>query len=160
MDGNSINIPFQQFASPSELSAEEQQLLELAWAACDHAYAPYSGFHVGCAVLLANGEVVTANNQENKAFPSGLCAERVALFNVGAQSKGEMIRKIAIRGRSNSKPVEVPVTPCGACRQVMLEYEKMAQHPFEIIMQGESGKILKLTGVAQSLLPFGFDIEF
>lgn len=160
MDVKPLHIPYEQFDHASELPLEDQQLLQTALEACDKAYAQYSGFHVGCAVQLADGEVIVANNQENKAYPSGLCAERVALFYAGAQQKGTQVRKIVIRGRSTTKPVNVPVTPCGACRQVMLEYEQMAGQPFEVIMQGETGKILKLKGVAQCLLPFGFDIEF
>ena len=107
--------------------------------------------------MLDDGEIILGNNQENKAFPSGTCAERTALFFAGSLGK---IRKIAVSAKSLTKPVNVPVTPCGACRQVMLEYEQMAGIPFIVLMQGETGPVLRVEGVASSLLPFGFDVDF
>lgn len=160
IQGNSLTVKYEHFENASELPESDQKLLEAAFTACDLAYAPYSGFHVGCAIQLADGDVIIGNNQENKAYPSGLCAERTALFYAGALGKGKDIRKIAVRGRSNQKLVDVPVTPCGACRQVMLEYEQLAGVPIEVLMQGETGKILKIKGIVPSLLPFGFDLEF
>jgi cytidine deaminase len=154
------HISYQLLESPLGLPEDEATLLETALQASGRAYAPYSHFHVGCAVELEGGEVYTGNNQENPAFPSSLCAERTVLYYVGSQGKGDKIRKIAIRAQSLSKPIDVPVTPCGACRQVMLEYERLAGVPIVVLMQGMEGKVLRLTGVAASLLPFGFDIEF
>lgn len=143
-----------------DLAADEAALLGTALDASRMAYAPYSHFHVGCAVQLADGEVITGNNQENPAFPSSLCAERTALYYLGAQGKGDSIRKIAIRATSTQKRIAGPVTPCGACRQVMLEYERLSGQPIVVLMQGAEGKILRVIGVAKALLPFGFDIEF
>ena len=155
-----FQIPFSQYDLASELSEDESGLLEAARLAGEGAYAPYSGFQVGCAVLLENGEIIMGSNQENKAYPSGICAERTALFYAGASGKAEQIKKIAIRGRSESRLIDQPVTPCGACRQVMLEYEQLAKKNLVVLMQGESGPILRLEGVAESLLPFGFNIDF
>ena len=155
-----INIAFELLDDASSLPADEQSLLEAALEASKGAYVPYSHFQVGCAVALASGEVMTGNNQENPAFPSSLCAERTVLYYIGSQQKGDQLRKIAIRADSLDKPILSPVTPCGACRQVMLEYERQSGQPLVILMQGKAGQILKLKGVAASLLPFGFDIEF
>lgn len=154
------HITYQLLDSPQGLPEDEVALLEVAMQASARAYAPYSNFHVGCAVALEGGEIYTGNNQENPAFPSSLCAERTVLYYVGSQGKGAKIRKIAIRAQSPSKLIAGPVTPCGACRQVMLEYERLAGTPTVVLMQGREGKVLRLTGIAASLLPFGFDIEF
>ena len=155
----SINIVYELLAA-DELPQDEQDLLGAALQITDGAYAPYSRFKVGCALGMKAGETITANNQENVAFPSGLCAERVALFYAGAKGLQKGIRKIAVRGDSMDKLIEQPVTPCGACRQVMLEYERLAGIDFVVLMQGKTGKVLRVKGVAKSLIPFGFDIEF
>ncbi len=155
-----IKIFFEEIQSINELPADEQMLLKQAKIATENAYAPFSHFYVGCALLLKNGEVILGNNQENIAFPSGICAERNALFAAGAAGKGNQILKIAITAKSNQKRVNQPVTPCGACRQVMVEYEKLSGEPFTILMQGQEGPILRTKGVSQSLLPFSFDIDF
>lgn len=154
------HIAFQLLDDAKGLPADEIALLDAAMEASKIAYAPYSHFHVGCAVALEGGETYTGNNQENPAFPSSLCAERTVLYYVGSQGKGDRVRKIAIRAESPEKVISAPVTPCGACRQVMLEYERLAGQPVVVLMQGKEGKVLRVTGVAASLLPFGFDIEF
>ena len=154
------HIAFELLDDTSTLAQDEIALLETALAASAGAYAPFSNFHVGCAVSLANGEVATGNNQENPAFPSSLCAERTVLYYLGSQGKGDQLRKIAIRADSPGKLIAAPVTPCGACRQVMLEYERLSGQPLVVLMQGKEGKVLRVTGIAASLLPFGFDIEF
>ncbi|MEM7371731.1 MAG: cytidine deaminase [Bacteroidota bacterium] len=153
-------IRFQRFEDSSELEAFEAELLAHALTAAKQAYAPFSRFHVGCAVRLADASIVLGNNQENRAFPSGLCAERTALFHLGSIGKGHLVRTIAIRAYSEKKDIPVPVTPCGACRQVMVEYEQLGGNPWVVLMQGSSGHILRVTGVQSSLLPFGFDIDF
>lgn len=109
---------------------------------------------------MADGETMTGNNQENPAFPSSLCAERTVLYYAGAHGKTTQVRKIAIRATSLDKLIQSPVTPCGACRQVMLETERQAATDLIVLMQGAEGNILRLKGVAKSLLPFGFDIAF
>lgn len=144
----------------ADLPPDEQALLAAAWDASKRAHAPWSQFEVGCALQLADGSQLTGSNQESPAFPSGLCAERAALFHAGASGAGDQIRKIAVRARSQRKPVNVPVTPCGACRQVMLDFENRGGKPWTILMQGETGEVLRLVGVSACLLPFGFDFEF
>lgn len=151
-------IAYEQFADRSELAPDEKDLLEKAFEASFRAYAPYSEFYVGAAVLLEGGEIVTGNNQENGAFPSGLCAERTALFAIGAAGKSGLIRKIAIRAQSNKFNVGHAIGPCGGCRQVMVEYEKLAGQKLVVLMQGEKGDIIRLIGVADQLMPFTFDL--
>lgn len=143
-----------------DLPQDEQDLLHAALQATADAYAPYSRFKVGCALGLENGTQITANNQENAAFPSGMCAERAAFYYAGAQGMHAKVRKVAVRGDSLDKVIAQPVTPCGACRQAMLEYERLAGTDFIVIMQGKTGKVLRVKGVARSLIPFGFDIDF
>ena len=157
---NPLHIPFERFPDADELPPDEQELLRAALEATELAYAPYSRFQVGCAVQLLDGEVLTGNNQENVAYPSGLCAERTVLYYCGAQGKGDQLVKMAIRARSSQAAIVQPVPPCGACRLVMFEYERMSGRDIVVLMQGESGEVLRVTGVAKTLLPFSFDIEF
>lgn len=155
-----LQIPFQNFSSEQELPEDELNLLKKALEASQKAYVPYSKFHVGCAILLDSGEIILGNNQENAAYPSGLCAERNAFFYCGSQGKAHQIRKIAVRAWSDNKPIEQPVTPCGACRQVMVEYERMTGGDIDVLLQGVSGRVLRLSGIEKTLLPFSFDIDF
>jgi len=138
-----------------ELADSEQELIKISRQMTTQAYAPYSGFYVGAAVLLENGEIVLGSNQENAAYPSGLCAERVAVFAASAKYPNVKIKAIAISGNSRSRDIGHPVTPCGACRQVMLEYEVKQQEPVKIYLSGHSGKIFVIEKV-QDLLPLSF----
>lgn len=158
--GKNVHINYETFTDAAELPADERDLLESALQATAGAYVPFSQFHVGCALLLEDGEVITGNNQENVAFPSSLCAERTALYYCGSQGKAGQILKLAIRAKSERTSIDRPVTPCGACRQVMLEYERQTDREFVVLMQGETGEILRIKGVAATLLPFSFDLEF
>jgi cytidine deaminase len=133
-----------------------QDLLEEAEKAMNRAYAPYSGFRVGAAIRLENGVIVHGNNQENVAYPSGLCAERVAFFNVGANYPGHRISAVAIVASSESFPSDHPVSPCGACRQSMLEYQLMQAEPIHLIMSGLKGNVFVVKGL-QHLLPVYFN---
>lgn len=160
MKKETLHIEYELFDHPDELPEDERILLERAAAATATAYAPFSGFFVGCAVQLADGEIVTGSNQENRAFPSGLCAERTALFAIGAAGKGDQVRKLAVSAKSDKIKVEIPPTPCGGCRQVMLEYEYLAGTPLVVLMRGETGEILRVKGVMDQFLPFGFKIDF
>lgn len=138
-----------------ELNADDQQLLQKAHEATVKAYAPYSRFRVGAALRLSNGHIIQGNNQENAAYPSGLCAERVALFYANALYPDAAVEAIAVTIRSERSIVEEPITPCGSCRQVMAEYEKKSGIPMRVIMQGERGQVM----IAESmkvLLPFSF----
>jgi len=153
-----IKLEYELHSSLTTLPEDEQNLLTVAMDATQHAYAPYSEFYVGAAVLLVTGEIILGSNQENGAYPSGLCAERTALFATGAAGKSGLIRKIAIRAHSKKFNVFHPVGPCGGCRQVMVEYEKLAGQDLIVIMQGEKGEIIRLSGVASQLMPFTFDL--
>lgn len=153
-----LKIAFTEFENENELSAQEQELLQKARHTSDLAYAPYSDFHVGAALLLENGIIVTGNNQENVAFPSGLCAERVAIYYAGAQYPNVAIKTIAITCKSKSFHVGEPLSPCGACRQAMSEYEMRHKSFIRVILMGETGKILAIDSIAD-LLPFMFKAE-
>lgn len=145
-----------QECSLEELSVEDRSLLQAAVKATGTAYAPYSNFHVGAAVLMADGSVVTGSNQENAAYPSGLCAERTALFSAAAQHPGVAVRTIAIVAR-NPQGNLAPACPCGACRQVMSEQESRQNQKMRVICYFSDAKILIFEGIG-SLLPFGFDM--
>lgn len=123
------------------------------------AYAPYSHFMVGAALQLETGEIITGSNQENAAFPSGLCAERVAVFHAGATYPGVTITTMALTVRSLQKEVNVPTPPCGACRQSLAEYEVKQESPIAIFFMGETGKVVKANSI-KDLLPLVFDSSF
>lgn len=143
------------YDSIDELPAEWRNLLLEARKATNKAYVPYSDFHVGAAVLLENGITVTGSNQENAAYPSGLCAERVAVFYAGAQYPGVKFKAIAVAAIAGADPTPLTVSPCGGCRQVMVEYEHLFGQDIKLIMQGNEGKIMVLNHV-KTLLPFTF----
>ena len=142
-----------------ELSAKDQTLMNKAIEARGNAYAPYSKFHVGAALLLDNGEIVLGNNQENAAYPSGMCAERVAIWQAGSLFPGVKIKKLAISASSTITKVDKPIGPCGACRQTLSEYEINQKEPFPVIFMGEVGEIVKTPSLL-SLLPFSFDSSY
>ena len=144
------------FDEISELSNEDNQLLNDAIKVRKTAYSPYSHFSVGAALLMNNGKIVTGNNQENAAYPSGMCAERVAIYSAGALYPDSTVLKIAISASSSKKIVSKPVGPCGACRQAIAEYEYKQVTPIEIIFMGETGQIIK-TESLKDLLPLSFD---
>jgi cytidine deaminase len=141
--------------SLEELSQKEQQLVVLAREMTEKAYAPYSEFFVGAAVLLENGEILTGSNQENGAYPSGLCAERVAAFAASAMFPGVTMKTIAVSANSTRLKLDEPVSPCGACRQVLLEYEILQDAPIRVLLAKEDGKILIVEKV-HDLLPLSF----
>jgi cytidine deaminase len=138
-----------------DLDMESKYLAHKAKDAANHAYAPYSKFHVGAAVLLENGTIVTGANQENAAFPSGMCAERVALYTAASQHPEIRITKMAVVARRKGSKELAPVTCCGSCRQAMLEYEIRQQKPFEVIMLNHDHQWVRALS-AESLLPFSF----
>ena len=147
-----LEIAYEIFNSPEELSPSDRALYDEAIAAMTRSYAPYSQFNVGSAVRLSDGRVFQAGNQENSAYPSGLCAERVALFAAHNDLRGAYITDLAVAGGTSSLGDD-PVCSCGACAQVLLEFEE-PQHPVNILFIGKNS-ILKLQGAA-SLLPFAF----
>jgi len=138
-----------------EMDAESKYLTHKAKEAATHAYAPYSKFLVGAAVLLENGTVVTGTNQENAAYPSGMCAERVALYAAAALHPEQKITKLAVIAKRKAGKEMLPAPPCGSCRQVMLEFEWRQKKPIEIILQDATNKWVKAPS-AESLLPFIF----
>ena len=140
-------------------NANDAELLRLAHEAAGNSYAPYSKFHVGAAVRLANGVIVKGNNIENAAYPSGLCAERVTLFAAQAQYPDVPVEALAITAQSEITEVTEPVAPCGACRQVMVETEQRSGIPMRIICQGNTGKVFVFDGV-ETLMPFIFLTKF
>ncbi|MHB0753670.1 cytidine deaminase [Polaribacter sp. M15] len=143
----------------SELSTADKILMNKAIEARAKAYAPYSKFSVGAALLLDNKQIVLGNNQENAAYPSGMCAERVAVWRAGSEYPEAKILKLAISASSSITKVNRPVGPCGACRQALSEYEVKQKQPFEILFMGQVGEIIK-TASLQSLLPFSFDSSY
>jgi cytidine deaminase len=138
-----------------ELSSEHQQLIEKAKDQVNKAYAPYSGFHVGAAVLLENGEIFAGSNQENSAYPSGLCAERVAMFYANAQYPNVAVKALAIAAYTHGEFLNEPVTPCGSCRQVLLETETRFENDITIMLYG-TANIYVMDNVKQ-LLPLRFE---
>ena len=151
--------PYTVYDSEAELNPQDAELLRLAHEATNNSYAPYSRFHVGAAARLANGKVVSGCNIENAAYPSGLCAERVTLFAAQAQYPGVPIEALAITAHSESKTIDEPVAPCGACRQVMVETEQRSGVPLRGLCQGEKGPIMAFDGI-ESLVPFVFLDKF
>lgn len=150
-----LTVEYEEFSSRMELPAADRALLDAAIDALKGSYAPYSHFNVGAAVLLENGEIVLGSNQENAATPSGLCAERTAMFAAGARYPGVPMLAIAIVGGPSFGICDDPATPCGACRQVMAEYQKIGGKPMQVIMTG-GRRIWKFNRV-DDVLPFIFD---
>lgn len=157
--GKIINIRFQEYDSENDLAAEEKMLLEKARQTRDTAYAPYSDFFVGAALLMGNGEIVTGSNQENAAYPSGLCAERVAIYYAGARYPNVAVKTLVICCKASDFRLNQPVSPCGACRQAISEYENKQGSRIRILMHGDGGKVLATDGI-ENLLPLMFKGEF
>jgi cytidine deaminase len=153
-----ISAVIREYAGDSELPGQDLDLLKRARYAAENAYAPYSEFHVGAALQFTNGEILTANNQENVAYPSGLCAERVAIFYAGANYPGQPIESIAISCASIKAGSDKPFSPCGACRQVLAEYEQKQGSPIRILLGGKTGPILAVDSV-KDLLPLVFEAK-
>lgn len=153
------SITYTVYETLDELSSSDSSLMNEAIKMKENAYAPYSNFSVGAAILLDNGKIVTGSNQENAAFPSGMCAERVAIYSAGALYPEAAIVRIAIAAGSMKKAVDKPVGPCGSCRQAIAEYEFKQATPIELLFMGEKGKIVKSESL-KDLLPFSFDNSF
>lgn len=143
----------------AELSARDQGLLALAHEQTGKSYAPYSGFYVGAALEMLGGEVFTGNNQENAAYPMCLCGERVALYSAGNALPNMPIDTLAIVVTNEAEDVAYPAAPCGACRQVISEFEARGDHPIRILLKADSDIVLEIKSV-QDILPLGFNAEF
>jgi len=151
-----ITSSFQVYPSVDALPDDVQKLMQLAHQMREKAYAPYSKFHVGTAILMQNGAIITGNNQENAAYPSGLCAERVAVFQAGAQHPDVPILKMAICAGSLTSITDKPIPPCGACRQSISEYESKQNSSIEIFFMGTKGEVYHSESL-ENLLPLSFD---
>jgi cytidine deaminase len=151
-------IDFEELDAATDLSPAEQATWQAARDATAHAYAPYSGFHVGAALLLADGTIFKGTNQENAAYPSGLCAERTALFGLAAAQPGHApIVGMAVAARPGHGDFG-PAMPCGACRQVMLEYESSQGQPIPLLLPSRGGTILRFSTLS-ALMPFCFSAD-
>lgn len=155
MENKTFSIPYTTLQE-NELSAKDALLVKAAKEVIESAYAPYSHFHVGAAVLLENGEIIRGNNQENAAYPSGMCAERCAVFYANANYPNVPVCTIAIAASpQESIFTEIPITPCGACRQVLLETENRYGRPIRLVLYGT--KVCYVIERVSLLLPFQFD---
>lgn len=159
MEWISEEFRYKKYQSIEELTAKDQELMLAAIAQLDNAYAPYSGFHVGAAVRLKDDSVFLGSNQENASYPLCMCGERVALYNAAVYRRDIPVESLAITVRSKQKIITQPVSPCGACRQVISEYESRHQHPIRIMLKSDSPEILELRSVSD-ILPLGFNGSF
>jgi cytidine deaminase len=150
-----IKIHFQEYDSVDELENSDRQLCLEAVKALATSHSPYSKFRVGVAMRLQSGKILYASNQENVAYPSGLCAERVALFHWGANHAGDPIESMAVTAHTEDFKLAKPVTSCGACLQVLAEYEKKQGHPIKMLLYCQGGPVWMASGV-ESFLPFLF----
>ncbi len=155
MTNKEIKISYMEYDSIEQMNPEDRELAQAAINATKHSYAPYSKFNVGAAVMLEDGEIITGSNQENAAYPSGLCAERTAMFYASANRPDKAMTKIAVAAGQDGKLCDSPATPCGACRQVMAQYQTKGGRNMEIILVGGK-KIWKFEKV-DYILPFIFD---
>jgi cytidine deaminase len=151
------SIKYNEYASLEGLPEVDQNLLILAVESADNAYAPYSNFNVGAALSLVNGTIVIGSNQENAAYPSGLCAERVAIFAASANNPGLSINTIAIFAKDSARSNDV-ISPCGSCRQVISEYEHKQNKPIRILLMNSNRMVWEFFDV-ESLLPFSFKLD-
>ena len=155
MKEHEIKINFKEYASVDELSNEDKTLCLEAVKALKTSHSPYSKFKVGVAMRLQSGKILYASNQENAAYPSGLCAERVALFNWGANHSDDPIESMAITAHTDEFQLLKPVTSCGACLQVLAEYEKKQSSAIKMLLYCQHGPVWTATGI-ESFLPFLF----
>ena len=159
MKKKSIQTELTVFETFEELTPEHQNLMAKAELARESAYAPYSKFKVGAAVLLENGTVVIGSNQENASYPAGMCAERVAVFQAGARFPNVPMKAIAISVVAKEKQLTEPAAPCGFCRQSIIEYEQRQQAPIVVLMRAGDGEIYSCESMA-AMLPLAFDNSF
>lgn len=145
--------------SYDELNEQDRNLIDSAKRATEQSYAPYSHFYVGAAVLLSDGSTITGSNQENAAYPSGMCAERTALFYAASAYPNKAVSALAIAAYTKGEFTTAPLAPCGACRQVMLEMEQRHNRPIRILLYGTEGIII-IEGGVKEILPLTFSAEF
>ncbi len=150
-----IIIKYSEFDSWKELADSEIKMVEKAYSMCEQAYAPYSNFQVGATLLLSNGEIVSGNNQENIAYPSGLCAERVALFFAGANFPTEKVESIVVVAKGDLVSFDKLLSPCGSCRQVLMESEMRQNKNIRVVLVSQNGRTIVFNSILD-LLPFAF----
>ncbi len=155
----SLESPIIVYEDRSEVPIEIARLIAKAEEAATRAYAKYSHFQVGAAVLMNDGQIITGNNQENAVYPSGLCAERTAAFAASALLPEVPFNMIAITAINPVTPLKEPISPCGSCRQVLYEYEQKFGQPIEVILSGQEGPVYHIRSVAD-LLPYTFHAGF
>lgn len=155
MELKEIQFKIAVYNSSEELNADDASLLAAAREAAKFAYAPYSNFFVGAAAMLANGKIITGTNQENASYPVGICAERVLLSAVASQYPGEAVHTMAISYRNSSGESNKPLSPCGMCRQALVEYEHRTKTPIRIILSAMGGEVFVIEKASQ-LLPLSF----
>ena len=153
------SFTYKVYSNSEELSAEDRELLYKAIDQLDTAYAPYSNFHVGASVRLTTDEIFVGSNQENASFPLCMCGERVALYNAAANRPGIPVKKLAIVIRNPRMYIDKPVSPCGACRQVIAEYENLHRTPIKIFLKSDAPEIYEINSI-KDILPLGFDSSF
>jgi cytidine deaminase len=158
MTEQKFEFEYEVYNDISELKKEDAELLIKARAVTKQAYAPYSNFFVGAFALLDNGQTVAGTNQENASYPVGICAERVLLGNAATLYPGVSIDTMAISYNSDEVPSDHPISPCGMCRQALLEYETRTKKPIRLILAGQKGKIY-IVKTIRFLLPFAFTSE-
>ncbi|MEO6611346.1 MAG: cytidine deaminase [Chitinophagaceae bacterium] len=158
MKENKYEFQYEVYNDINELEEKDAWLLTEARTVTEHAYAPYSNFHVGAVAILENGEVVAGTNQENASYPVGICAERVLLGSVATLHPKVPIKTIAISYNSKETKSDHPISPCGMCRQSLLEYETRTKNPIRLILSGQEGKVF-IIKTASFLLPFAFTSE-
>ena len=159
MTNKEIKIAYKEYDGLDQLELQDKELAEAAIEAMSGSYAPYSQFNVGAAIRLDDGEIIKGANQENAAYPSGICAERTAIFAAGATNPDAPIVAMAIAARNADGEVARPISPCGACRQVMLEAETRHSTVMRIILFGTEGCYV-VEGGAKELLPISFGADF
>ena len=159
MKKETITADFIRHTDPDSLTEGDRSLISLAKKQLDVAYAPYSNFHVGAALALANGSSVTGCNQENASYPLCTCGEHNALVSAGNAYPGIQIKTLAIVARNPNVPVTKPVTPCGACRQIIAEFEMKQNSPIRLLLHGETGDVYEFESI-KGLLPLSFDRTF
>lgn len=152
-----LTIEYTQLSDWKDLKFSDQQLVREAERVLKTAYAPYSKFSVGASVLLSNGEIITGSNQENIAYPSGLCAERVALFYAGSNFPNEKVETLCVVAKGDLVDVETILSPCGGCRQVMVETESRQEKTYRVIMVSQNGSVV-IFNSATELLPLAFGV--
>ncbi|MBK9149607.1 MAG: cytidine deaminase [Saprospiraceae bacterium] len=154
-----INVKYKVYQHSVELSELDMALIGEAIKMLDFAYAPYSNFHVGAAARLTDGSIYTGTNQENASYPLCMCAERVALYNAAVHKPSTGVDALAIVVRNPHNPVMTPASPCGACRQVIAEFENRYNHPIRLLLKAESDVIFEFDNMSD-LLPLGFNGSF